>query len=80
MDDLSQIESPSLHSSSSISTKTIPNRSKRLRGNNETIGQRPTEFLCRLIRKVYSISEIVAGITPDERLEKIKGEIRSLFF
>jgi hypothetical protein len=42
---------------------------------NDIVSQRPTDFLCRLIRKAYSTDEIVAGITPDERLDRIKGEI-----
>ncbi len=60
-------------SPSNTSSKTTPNRNKRLRNSNDTFSQRPTEFLCRLIRKVYSTNEIVAGITADERLDRIKG-------
>jgi hypothetical protein len=65
---------PYVRSSSSVSSKPTSNRNKRLRSNNDTFSQRPTEFLCRLIRKVYSTNEIVAGITPDERLDRIKGK------
>lgn len=63
---------------SNASSKTTTNRNKRLRNNNDTFSQRPTEFLCRLIRKVYSTNEIVAGISADERLDRIKGSIASL--
>jgi len=66
-----------VRSSSSVSSKTTPNRNRRLRIDNDNVSQRPTEFLCRLIRKVYSTNEIVAGITPDERLDRIKGDIEN---
>jgi hypothetical protein len=69
---------PYVRSSSSLSSKTASNRNRRLRSNNDSVAQRPTEFLCRLIRKVYSTNEIVAGITHDERLDRIKGKIRKL--
>jgi hypothetical protein len=67
------MELPYGRSSSNASSKTTPNRNKRMRHDNDMASQRPTEFLCRLIRKVYSTNEIVAGITPDERLDRIKG-------
>jgi hypothetical protein len=66
-----------VRSSSSVSLKTTPNRNRRLRIDNDNVSQRPTDFLCRLIRKVYSTNEIVAGITPDERLDRIKGDIQN---
>jgi hypothetical protein len=72
---MSQMELPYIRSSSSMSSKSTPNRNKRLRNNADSASQRPTEFLCRLIRKVYSINEIVAGITSDERLDRIKGKL-----
>ncbi len=64
---------PHTRSSSSASSKPAANRNKQLRNNTDIVSQRPTEFLCRLIRKVYSTNEIVAGINPDERLDRIKG-------
>ena len=75
LDDASQMGLPYMRFSSNISSKTTSNRNKRLRSSTDTVSQRPTEFLCRLIRKVYSTNEIVAGITSDERLDRIKGEI-----
>lgn len=77
IDDTSQTELSYVRSSSSISSKTPLNRNRRSRSNNDNFSQRPTEFLCRLIRKVYSTNEIVAGITPDERLDRIKGKIKN---
>ncbi len=81
-DDMSQIGLPYVRSSSNISSKTTPNRNRRSHNNNniESVSPRPTEFLCRLIRKVYSTNEIVAGITQDERLDRIKGKIENLFY
>jgi hypothetical protein len=67
------------HSSSDASPKTTTNRNKRLRNNDSPFLQRPTEFLCRLIRKVYSTNEIVAGITRDERLDRIKRKTLTSF-
>jgi hypothetical protein len=61
-------------SNASSKTTTTPNGNKRLRNSTDTFSQRPTEFLCRLIRKVYSTNEIMAGITADERLDRIKGD------
>jgi hypothetical protein len=67
---------PYIRSSTSVSSKTSPNRNKRSRNNDpDNVARRPTEFLCRLIRKVYSTNEIVAGITSDERLDRIKGRV-----
>jgi len=60
--------------------KTTSHKNKRLRSNNDTVLQRPTEFLCRLIRKVYSTNEIVAGITRDERLDRIKETVADRYF
>ena len=77
---MSSMRLPYVHSASSISPKSAPSRIKRSRDSTDAVSQRPTEFLCRLIRKVYSTNEIVAGITPDERLDRIKGEIKNLFY
>jgi hypothetical protein len=35
---------------------------------------KPTELLCKLIRKLYQPDEIAAGIKNDNRLTKIKGD------
>lgn len=51
-----------------------------MRGNADIAAQRPTDLLCRLIRKVYSTNEIVAGIDHDERLDRIKGKILNKFW
>ena len=77
---MSQMGLPYVRSSSSVSSKSTSNRNRRSRNNTDSISQRPTEFLCRLIRKVYSTNEIVAGITPDERLDRIKGKISNKFY
>jgi len=80
LDDISQMELPYVRHSSSGSSKNTPNRNKRLRSSNDINSQRPTEFLCRLIRKVYSTNEIVAGISPDERLDRIKEAVADRYF
>jgi len=80
LNDMSQTRLPYVRSSSSVSSKTTSHKNKRLRSNNDTVLQRPTEFLCRLIRKVYSTNEIVAGITRDERLDRIKETVADRYF
>jgi hypothetical protein len=80
LDDMSHMGLPYVRSSSSLSSKTASNRNRRLRSNNDSVAQRPTEFLCRLIRKVYSTNEIVAGITHDERLDRIKEAVADRYF
>lgn len=66
------MELPYVRSSSNVPSKRIRQSDSSMNG---IVAQRPTDFLCRLIRKAYSTDEIIAGITPDERLERIKGEI-----
>jgi len=78
--DASQMGLPYIRSSSSVSSKSASNRNKQLRNSTDIVSQRPTEFLCRLIRKVYSTNEIVAGITPDERLDRIKEAVADRYF
>jgi len=75
LDEMSHTVLPYVRSSPNASSKRTPNRNRRLDSMNDIVSQRPTDFLCRLIRKAYSTDEIVAGITPDERLDRIKGEI-----
>ncbi|CAF3363978.1 unnamed protein product [Rotaria sp. Silwood1] len=79
-DDTSQMGLPYVRSSSSVSSKSASNRNKRIHSNTDIVSQRPTEFLCRLIRKVYSTNEIVAGINPDERLDRIKEAVADRYF
>lgn len=75
-DDTIPIGLPYERRSSNVTSKPTPMRKKRSRNNNnDSSSQRPTEFLCKLIRKVYSTDEIVAGIIADERLDHIKGWI-----
>ncbi|CAF0798816.1 unnamed protein product [Rotaria sordida] len=79
-DDTSNMELPYTHSSSNVSLKSTSNRNKRIHNGTDIVSQRPTEFLCRLIRKVYSTNEIVAGINPDERLDRIKEAVADRYF
>ncbi|CAF0946337.1 unnamed protein product [Adineta steineri] len=79
-DDISQTRLPYVRSSTSVSSKRTSNKIKCPENITDIVSQRPTDFLCRLIRKAYSTDEIAAGITPDERLDRIKEAVAGRYF
>ena len=38
------------------------------------IEKRPTNFLCKLVRRLYTVEEIEKGIIHDDRMTAIKGK------
>ncbi|CAF2795119.1 unnamed protein product [Rotaria sp. Silwood2] len=42
--------------------------------------QTPTVFLCKLVRRLYTVQEIENGVAHDERMLKIKQAVRAAYY